>query len=217
MAVKVDPNLWPEPLACPADKRRDRLRRRDADRVDHDRLLRARLDRALVDLFEEARIGTGAVDAEERDLDSVAHGKRDAAGDPAEHLLPRNPERLQLQIRDRRFNDARGHAQLDERLEIGRHSPREAPDLRIQARLENEPERALVVGRDSRKAGLDPLDSEGVEPARDLELLPRVEDNADGLLPVAERRVVEADLGVDLRAAVDLTGPHAIVHRKSSG
>src|SRR5207247_3568482 len=196
--------------------RPDRLRRRDADRVDHDRLLRARLDRALVDLLEEARVGARAVDAEEGDLDPVARGESDAAGDSPKHLLPRDAERLELQVRDRRLDDARGNPQLDERLEIGRHGPGEAPDLGVQPRFENQLERALVVGRDAREAGLDPLDPELVESPRDLELLLRVEDDADRLLPVAERRVVEADLRVHRRAAVDPAGPAAVAHRKTS-
>ena len=147
----------------------------------------------------------------------MARGESDAAGDPAEHLLPRDPERLKLEIRDRRLHHARGHPQLDKRLDIGRHGPGEAPDLGVQPRLEDEPERALVVGRDARETGLDPLDPKPVEPARDLELLLGVEYDANRLLPVAERRVVEADLCVDRRVAVDLAGPDAVVHRKSSG
>ena len=217
VAVEVDRNPGPEPLARPAHERPDRLRRGDPDRVDHDRLLRARLDRPLVDRLEEARVGACAVDAEEGDLDPVARGESDAAGDSPKHLLPRDAERLELQVRDRRLDDARGDPQLDERLEIGRHCPGEAPDLGVQPRLENHLERALVVGGDAREACLDPLDPELVEPTRDLELLLRVENDADRLLAVPERRIVEADLGVDRRVAVDLAGPDAVVHRKSSG
>src|SRR6266480_3640102 len=80
--------------ARPAHERPDRLRRRDPDRVDHVRLLSARLDRSLVDRLEEARVGTRAVDAEKGDLDPVARGEGDTAGNPPEHLLPRDAERL---------------------------------------------------------------------------------------------------------------------------
>src|SRR5256885_277519 len=83
--------------------------------------------------------------------------------------------------------------------------------------LENRMDGALVVGGEAREAGLDPLDPELVEPTRDLELLLRIENDANRLLAVAERRVVEADLGVDRRVAVDLAGPDAVAHRKSSG
>src|SRR5205807_4274231 len=106
VAVEVDWNPRPEPLARLADERGHSLRGRDPDRVDHDRLLRAGLDRSLVDLLEEARIGARAVDSEEGDLDPVARGEGDAAGDPPEHLLPRDPQRLELQVRDRRLDHA---------------------------------------------------------------------------------------------------------------
>jgi hypothetical protein len=144
-------------------------------------------------------------------------GEGDTACDPAEHLLTRHAERLELQVRDRRLNDACGDSQLDERLDISRHGPGKAPDLCVQPRIENQLERALIVGRDAREAGLDPLDPERVEPAGDLQLLLWVENDADRLLAVAERCVVEADLGVYRRVAVDLAGPDAIVHRKSTG
>ena len=52
---------------------------------------------------------------------------------------------------------------------------------------------APVVVGDAREAGLDPLDPEPVEQPRDLELVLRREDDADRLLAVAQRRVVQAD------------------------
>ena len=54
-----------------------------------------------------------------------------------------------------------------------------------------------VVRRRAREAGLDPLDAECVDRACELELLLRVEHDADGLLAVPERRVVEADRAAD--------------------
>ena len=83
--------------------------------------------------------------------------------------------------------------ELDERLEVGRHGAREAPDLGAQAGGRDQLDRLPVVGRDAREAGLDPVDAELVEQPGDLELLLGVEHDADGLLAVAQRRVVEAD------------------------
>jgi isopropylmalate/homocitrate/citramalate synthase len=54
-----------------------------------------------------------------------------------------------------------------------------------------------------------------VEPARELELVLRAEHDADGLLAVAQRRVVEADLRVEAVRIVQMAGPER--HRKSSG
>ena len=92
-------------------------------------------------------------------------------------------------------------AELDERLEVGGHRAREAPDLGVQAGLRDQLDRAPVVVGDAREAGLDPVDPELVEQPRDLELLLRVEHDADGLLAVAQRRVVEADAARRSRSA----------------
>src|SRR5262249_40129419 len=81
---------------------------RDADRVDDHCLLRARFGRPLVDLLEEDGIGPRPVNPEESDPDSVARGKGNSARDAAEHVLARDAERLQLEVRDRRLDDAGG-------------------------------------------------------------------------------------------------------------
>ena len=85
-------------------------------------------------------------------------------------------------------------AELDQRLDVGRNRAREAPDLGVESCVADELDRARVVRGHAREAGLDPVDAEPVEQARDLELLLRVERHADGLLAVAERRVVEPDV-----------------------
>ena len=46
----------------------------------------------------------------------------------------RDAERRQLPIGDRALDDRRVHAELRERLDIGLHRAREAPDLRSQPR-----------------------------------------------------------------------------------
>ena len=136
--------------------------------------------------------------------------ERDGARDPLEHLLARDAERLQLEIRDRALDHRRLDAELDERLDVGGNRAREAPDLRAQTGVGDQPDRLGVLRRDAREAGLDPVDAGVVERTRDLELVLRAEDDADGLLAVAERRVVEADRAGRLRlecAAVQVSGP----------
>ena len=51
------------------------------------------------------------------------------------------------------------------------------------------------------------LDPELVEQLRDLELLPRVEHDADRLLPVAQGRVVKADAAAEPVGVVHRSGP----------
>ena len=133
----------------------------------------------------------------------------------SQHLHACDSESLELQIGDRRLDHARLHAQLDERFDVGSHSAREAPDLGRQAGVGDQLDGVPVVLRHAGEPGLDALDARVGEPARDLELLLRVEDDADGLFAVAERRVVEADLRLEGKRIVDFAGPDA--HRKSSG
>src|SRR5262249_27061149 len=90
---------------------------------------------------------------------------------------------------------------------VGLDRAREPPDLGRETRLANQLDRAPVVGGDAREAGLDPLDTECVEPSCELELIVGAEHDADRLLAVAQRRVVEADLGVEPIRVVDAAGP----------
>ena len=76
----------------------------------------------------------------------------------------------------------------------------------------DEPDRLRVLCRDAREPGLDPVDAGIVEQPRDLELLLRAEHDADGLLAVAERRVVQADAAVDAVRVVELAGPDQVGH-----
>ena len=108
-------------------------------------------------------------------------------------------ERGELRVRDRAFDHGRPDAEADELLDVGLDGAREPPDLGAEAGVRDQPDRLLVVGGDAREAGFDPVDARLVERLRDRELVLRREDDADGLLAVAQRRVVEADGVVRLR------------------
>ena len=91
------------------------------------------------------------------------------------------------------------HAELDEHVDVGLHGAREAPDLGLEPRRRDRLDGLEVVGRDAREAGLDPVDPRRVERLRDLELLVRCQHDADRLLAVTQRRVVEPDGRARLR------------------
>ena len=211
VAVEVDGHSV-DVLQRRADEIGDRLRRGDAERVHDCHLLCTRLDGGLVHPTVEVRLGAGRVDAEEGSPDPVlareAHGVRDAL----EHLLPGDADRLELQVGDRRLDHRRLDTELDEELEVGRHRAREAPDLGRQAGAGDQLDCPPVLLGDARKARLDPLDAQSVEQPRDLELLLGREDDADGLLPVAQGRVVEADLPTDPETVVERPGPDQVGH-----
>ena len=138
-------------------------------------------------------VGARAVDAEVADPHARVDGVRDRADDALDHLLARHPVGGELPVADRRLDHGRAHARLEQRLDVGGHGARETPDLGAQPGADDQPQRLGVLGRDAREARLDPVDAERVERRRDLELRLRVEHDADRLLAVAQRRVVEAD------------------------
>ena len=122
----------------------------------------------------------------------------------------RDAERGQLGVRDRALDHGRADAEPDQLLDVGLHRPREAPDLGAQPGVRDQPDRLLVLRRDAREAGLDPVDARLVERVRDRELVLRREHDADCLLAVAQGRVVEADRVVRLRLereAVEIARP----------
>ena len=197
MAVEVDRDIRAEKLARAFHQHRCDLGGRNPERVDDRHLLRARLDRRRVRGLEERQVGPGAVDAEVGDANALARGERDCVADPSEHGLARNSERLQLEVGDRALDHARLDAELDQGLDVRPDRPREAPDLGVEHRTRDQPHRLVVVLADAWEAGLDPLDAGVREASGDLELLVGIEHDADRLLPVAERRVVEADLRLE--------------------
>ncbi len=103
-------------------------------------------------------------------------------------------------------------AELEQRVHVGAQGAGEAPYLRLQPGSLDQLDRPPVLLGDAGEARLDPVDSEVVQQPRDLELLIRVEDDADRLLAVAERRVVEPDLAADAHVVVHATGPDPVAH-----
>ena len=210
IVVAVEVHRHVDEIDRDADQLLDRLGRRDPERVDDDDFLRPGLDRSGVDTLVEVALGPRRVDAEERRMNAVLVGETHGARDALEHLLARDADRIELQVGDRRLDHREPHSQLDERLQVGRHGAREAPDLGPESRGGDQLDRAPVVVGDAREAGLDAVDPELVEQPRDLELLLGIEHHTDGLLAVAQRRVVEADMPPDHMGVVQRTGPDQI-------
>ena len=209
VSVEVHRHVGTDPLRRFADELRHRLGGGDPERVYDDDLARTGLDRRNVDALVEIRLRARRVDAEERGDDAVLGGEAHRIADPAEHRLPVDADRVQLQVGDRRLDHRGRHAELDEGLEIRPNRAREAPDLCAQPRVGDELHRVPVVLGHAREARLDAVDAELVEQPRDLELLLRIQHDSDRLLAVAQRRVVQADgateaVGVVQRSRPDL-------------
>ena len=176
-------------------------------RVDDHGFARTRLDCGAVHALEKVEVGARPVDAEVRDGDAVPGCERHGLADPLQHRVAVDAVRLQLEIGDGRLDHRVTEAELDERLDVCLDCAREAPDLGAQAGVRDHRDRACIVLRNAREAGFDPFDPQPVEQVRDLELLLWIERDADGLLAVAQRRVVEADRPAPLRlerAAVEI-------------
>ena len=193
MAVPVERNVRSDRVADPAHEVGHGVRRGDPERVDDDHLGRARGKRAQVRLLEERKVRARAVDAEERDPDARFSSERHRPLDPLEHLLARDAERLQLEVGEGRLDHGGMEAEVDDRLHVVRHGPREAPQLGVQPCAGDQLDRATVVLGHAREPDLDPVDAEFVEQLRDLELLLRPQHDTDRLLAVTKRRVVQAD------------------------
>ena len=197
VAVEVHRHVGADPADRPADELRDRLGRGDAERVDDDDLARARLDRGRVDALVEVRLGAGRVDAEERGVDAVLGGEAHRRRDPLEHRRAIDADRVELEVGDRRL-DHRAATPSSTSASRSAGTAREKPQTSARKPGGGDQlDRLPVVVRDAREAGLDPVDPELVEQPGDLELLLRVEHDADRLLAVAQRRVVEADAAAD--------------------
>ena len=209
VAVEVNRDARADELDRRADELGDGLGRGDAERVDDDDLLRAR------PRSRSSRRG-GRSPARAR----VESTPKNAAWMPCSAA-----KRIALVIRSSilsretpiasSFRSEIGDSITEKRTPSSTsasrsagHRAREAPDLGLRARpAEMQLDRVPVVGRDAREPGLDPVDAELVEQARDLELLLGVEHDADGLLAVAQRRVVEADVPAEAVRVVQRAGP----------
>ena len=209
--VPVDRDLVVEPLGDVAHEERRRLRGRDPERVHDDDLGRAGLDRGLVRARRKPRsarvestpkkatripCSTAKETAERMRSSIVSRETPSAASFPSE---------IGLSITEAL------EPELDERLDVRLDGAREAPDLRLQAGLDDHPDRPRVVVGDAREPGLDAVDAGLGERRRDRELVLRREHDAHRLLAVAQGRVVEADRRVRLRlerVRVQVAGPH---------
>jgi hypothetical protein len=127
--VEVDGHVRAHQLDGAADKLGDGLRCGDPERVDDRDLLRPRLHGDRVRLLEEDGVGPRRVDPEIGDRDTLPGGEGDGLADALEHRLAADPERVELQVRDRRLDDRGGDAQLEQRLHVGRDGAREPPHL----------------------------------------------------------------------------------------
>jgi hypothetical protein len=186
------------------------LGRGDAERVHDGDLGCARLDRGLIGASEELAVGARGVDAEEAHPDAVLARESNRLRDALQHRLAGDAQRPQLPVGDGALDHRCLDAKLDECLDVGRHGAGEPPHLRAEPRRGDQLDSSPVVLRHPREPRLDAVDARGVERAGDLELVLGREDDADRLLAVAQRRVVEADRDGGLRPErplVDVAGP----------
>ena len=160
---------------------------------------RAGLDGGRAHLCHERGIRARRVLARELDL---VDPRRDVPDCPArllEHLGRLQPE-LALHVdRARREEDVdarpatRSRERLDGCVEVLGARPGERCDRGTAYRLADCANALEVARRGDGEAGLDHVDAEAVERARDLRLLVRRQRDARGLLPIPQRRVENRD------------------------
>ena len=93
----------------------------------------ARLDRGLVRAVGRTR-GRRATSRRRRTRRGCpcSAANETALADPLEHRLARDAERGELAVGDRALDHGRRDAELDERVDVGLHGAREAPDLGVE-------------------------------------------------------------------------------------
>ena len=155
LAVATPKSLWPwkctgtsgpTQLDGRADELRDRLGRGDAERVDdHDLLARRPRPRSSRRGGRSRARRASSRRRRTRRGCRCSAANRIALRDPLEHRVARDADRVELQVGDRRLDHREADAELDERLQVGRHGAREAPDLGAQPGGRDQLDRVPVV------------------------------------------------------------------------
>ena len=144
-------------------------------------------DRRGINLHQEVEVGAGAIDAEKRDANSVLTGIFHSVAGAAYRFVAVDAVGLQLDLAGRHFDDRRLQAETHQFLDIAASSTREAPDLGVlQPGLQDERNGFAIFGGHLGESGFDAADAKLVQLLGDLQLLLRAEDDADGLLAVAQ-------------------------------
>ena len=151
--------------------------------------------------LEERGVGARAVDAEVRDLDRppAANATAVRSGRASRRA---NADRVELEVPDRRLDHARRDAELDERLDVRLHRA-EKPQTSAFSPASRISWTARQSSSETRgnPASIRSIPSSS-RPRAISSFCSGVEHDADGLLAVAQRRVVEADARALERGAV---------------
>ena len=219
VTVEVQRDGRADPFADLAEEKLDGFGAADADGVHDDEFAGAGVESVFVKAAEGIEFGARAVDGEEGDFDAVLDGVGNGIGGAALGFFGSEAVGFQFDGAGGSFDDGGAGAEAQKFVHIGANGAGEAPDFGFKAGVGDEFERFGVVGGDARKAGFDALDAERIQRAGDFQFLRRGKNDADGLLAVAERGVVEMDGfrlregGADFGALVEIADPDAFVLR----
>src|SRR4051812_20767844 len=146
MTVKVNWHLLAHPFTDLTNEELRRFRPTNADGIDHDNFLRARLQSRQVNRLEKIEICARAIDGEERDRYARFAGRRNRVTNPAQNFFPGDAVGLQLNFAGRRFDHRATEVQADEFVNIGLYGARESPKLSLDSRLLHQLNRFGIFG-----------------------------------------------------------------------
>src|SRR5258708_785888 len=216
VAVKMDGDARTNPLADLANEILDSFRTASADRVDNDDFSGARFQRSEINLFQKFRVGARAVNGEKRNANGAAFGEGNGVMHARENFIAAYAVRTEFDIARGGFYHRGSEPEANELFNVSLNGAGKTPELGAEAGLEHELDGFGIVRGDAGGSCFDATYAESVELTSNFELLPRRQDDTDGLLAIAKSRIVKMNGGTrkdgaDFGAGIEFTDPDARV------
>src|ERR1700730_14566791 len=217
--VKMEREIHANPIPHLPNQELHGLRSARPDRIDHDQLFRACLQRTAIKLLQRFQFRARAVHCEKRDGATILSRVSDRFRRAPHRLVYTQAVRSQLDRARRCLNHRRMRTQPQQLVDVRLKRAPKSPNLCLQPGLRNQPKGLCILSRDSREPGFNPSDTQAVERPCDLKLLLRRQHYADALLPISERRVIKLHRAPQikrlshLRAAIQFADPYSVFSR----
>jgi hypothetical protein len=218
--VEVNDGVFTQPGLGFLDQIGHRLGRGDGEGIDNGELGCARILGCLVDAFKEGQLASRRVDTEEGDMNAGLDAESTAFLMRFRTSSRRYAECFQLPVRNRCLDHGMTQSKIRHGGDVVRHGAGEAPDFGLEAGGGDQLDGLAIILGYTGKAGFDASGADLIHQGGDLEFLFWVEHDAGGLFTVAQRGVVEADLGpraVGQGEIIEVSGPDLVSIKGAHG
>src|SRR5260370_26956102 len=218
VAVKMDGDAGTNPLADLANEILDSFRTASADRVDNDDFGGTGFQRSEINLFQKFGVGARAVKGKKSDPNGAPSSEGNRTIHASENFIAADAVGPEFNIAGRSFYHGGSEAETDEFFNISLNCTGKTPELGAETSLEHELDGFGIVSGYARKSCFDATYAESIELTSNFELLLRRQDNTDGLLAVAQSRIVKMNGGTrkdgaDFGASIEFADPDARILR----